>query len=137
MASEKLPKEYLQWIEEEKAIAHNQYESYKKNVGTNIPPPWLGGIQGGTFRGKTPFLRLTAAAVLILTIGTTLWVKKDAIFKPKYTEEQIALSYEHAVKTLAVCASSLSKEMGQLKKLNEIPESIDNLNELENVINNK
>ena len=128
MTKEKLPKEYLQWMEEEKNISDTAYLLFKagkqegRKAGSKVK-----GKRNKIF--KTPSIpRFAAAAVLILALGTTMWVKKDDIFKPKYTEEQIALSYEHAVKALAVCASSLSQEIGQLKKLNQIPELIDNQN---------
>ena len=137
MTSEKLPREYQQWIKDEKTISGTQYNSYKKNGGEELHPPWIGGTQGGTLRINKSFLfRLAAAAVLILAIGTTLWVKKDDIFKPKYTEEQIALSYDQTIRALAVCAKSLSGEFSQIKKLNQIPESLDELKTLKTVINN-
>ena len=76
--------------------------------------------------------------MLVLAIGTSMWVKRDIIFKsaPEYTEEQIALSYDQAVRALAVCANSLSVEINKLQNLNQIPESLDNLKKLGNIINN-
>ena len=130
MTKEKLHEEYQQWIEDEKNIAANSYNQYKSTAGTGLVPvrPWR--------TRKQSFIIRAAAAILILALGTTMWIKRDDIFKPKYTQEQIALSYEHAVKALAVCANSLSTEMNKLQKLDQIPKSIDNLKQLGNAINN-
>ena len=39
MTSEKLPKEYQQWIEEEKALSNQIFESYKKSKGKELLVP--------------------------------------------------------------------------------------------------
>lgn len=137
MTKEKLHEEYQQWIEEENKIAEDAFFHYKAQ-GSGLKAQ-LGSKAEGLrikVRGRPNFIRMAAAAVLILTLGTTMWIKRDDIFKPKYTQEQIALSYEHAVKALAVCANSLSTEMNKLQKLDQIPKSIDNLKQLGNAINN-
>lgn len=136
MTDNKLSKEYIQWIEDERAIADQAYIEFRAGKQE-------GKKAGSRFKGKsikmesrTFFLRIAAAAVLVLALGFSIWIKRDDIFKPNYSEEQIALSYEHAVKSLAVCANSLSNEINKLQKLGEISKSLENINKLENVINN-
>ena len=131
MTKDKLPQEYLQWIEEEKTISHNRYKTHKDTVGTGLVP-----VRSWQSTKRSYFLRIASAAILVLALGVSMWVKRDAIFKPKYTEEQIALSYDQTLRALALCANSLSNEMNQLDKLKQIPESIDNLKKLGTIINN-
>jgi len=131
MTKQELPKEYLQWIEDEKKLAGELYHDHKKVVGTGLVP-----VRQGRSTNRSFFLRIAAAAVLILAIGSSIWIKRDDIFGPKYSDEQITLAYEHAVKSLAVCANSLNNEMNKLQKLTEISKSLDNIKKLETVINN-
>ena len=138
MTSEKLPKEYQQWIEEEKSLSEDAYFLFKaedKRQKAKIGHKRKGISTKLSY--KSVILR-AAAAVLVLALGTTMWLKRDTIFKtnPNYTEEQIALSYEHAVKALTMCANSLSSEMSQIKKLDQIPESLEEIKSLKTVINN-
>jgi len=131
MTKQEVPKEYQQWLDEEKQISQNLYNDYKNVVGTGFIP-----VLPGRTTNRSFFLRFVAAAILILALGTTLWVKKDDIFKPNYTKEQIALSYDQTLRALAVCANSLSSEMGNIKKINQIPESLSDIKTLKTVINN-
>ena len=93
-------------------------------------------IRSWQITNRSFIIRTAAAAILILAIGTAIFIKKDDIFKPNYTEEQIALSYDQTLRALAVCANSLSKEMNQLKNLNQISEPLDNIKKLGTVIKN-
>ncbi len=146
MDSEKLPEEYLDWIEAEKKIADEAYLILKaQGSGHRTQGAGHRAQVGQKDKGlrkkviqRSLLVRVAAAAVLVLAIGTLMWIKRDIIFKstPDYTEEQIALSYDQAVRALAVCANSLSVEMDKLQNLNQIPESLDNLKKLGNVINN-
>jgi len=137
MTKEKLPKGYLYWINAEKEAAEEAYASYKAQGRRQMAKV---GLKDNVVRIKafnnSSFLRVAAAAVLVLALGTSIWIFRDTIFKPKYTEEQIDLAYQHAVKSLAVCSNSISDEISKLQKLNEITKSLDNINKLENVINN-
>ncbi len=137
MTSEKLPEEYLQWIEDEKMIAEETYNTFKaEGRGQKAKIRFKDEELRKKVYLRPNFLRFAAAAVLILALGTTMWVKKDDIFKPKFTEEQIALSYDQTLRALAVCANSLGNEMGKIKKLNQIPESLNDIKELITLINN-
>ncbi len=133
MTKENLPKDYLEWIKEEKNLARNLYTKHKTTVGTGLVP-----VRHWRTTNRSFFIRIAAAAVLILALGTSLWLKRDAIFKssPNYTEEQIALSYDQTIRALAVCANSLSGELSQIRKLNQIPESLEEIKTLKTVINN-
>ena len=131
MTKQELPKEYMQWIQNEKKIADDLYNKHKTVVGTGLVP-----VLGRRTTKLSYFLRIAAAAVLVLALGFSVWIKRDDIFKPNYTEEQIDLAYEHAVKSLAVCANSLSSEISKLQKIGDITKSLDDINKLENVTNN-
>ncbi len=138
MTSEKLPEEYLQWIEDENKISSDLYTKYldEKTSGKDRASAPILNRKHTIIPISKSLLRFAAAAVLILALGTTMWVKKDDIFKPKFTEEQIALSYDQTLRALAVCANSLGNEMGKIKKLNQIPESLNDIKELITLINN-
>ena len=131
MTKQELPKEYLNWIDEERNIAENLYNQHKSTVGKGLVP-----FLPRQTTNRNLIVRLTAAAVLVLALGVSVWMKRDDIFKPNYSEEQIALSYDQTLRALAVCANSLKTEMTHLKNVNQIPESIDNLKKLKTVINN-
>ena len=137
MTKESLHKEYSKWIAEEKLISDEAYRKFKaqgSRLKTQVSQK--GKVLGIKFGYK--LIRFTAAAVLVLAVGTSMWIMRDSLFnsKPNYSEEQIALSYEHAVKALSVCANSLSSEMDKLQDINQIPKSFDNIKKLGNVINN-
>ena len=111
MDKENLSREYQDWIEIEKQESLQAFENYKTQQSELI-----------VRKRKTNLLQMPvfvrmAAAVLIIAMGTTIWLKRDSIFKPRFTEEQIALSYEHAKKALSVYSKSLSKEFDKLQNL--------------------
>jgi len=137
MTKDKLPQEYLQWVQDEKKITEEAFLSFKAEGRRQKAEI---SLKDKDLRKKAYlrpyFLRIASAAILVLALGVSMWVKRDAIFKPKYTEEQIALSYDQTLRALALCANSLSNEMNQLDKLKQIPESIDNLKKLGTIINN-
>ena len=138
MTKDKLPREYLQWIEDENKIASVLYSKYadeKASEKGRASAPTL-DRKPKIFHQIKPLVRVAAVAVLVLTLGVSLWIKRDDIFKPNYTEEQIALSYDQTLRALAECVNSLSKEMNQLKNLKQISEPLDNIKKLGTVINN-
>lgn len=113
MTKEKLSQEYLDWVEGEKNLSEKAYLDFKKqNPGLKVIR-----TQSSVFRNS--LTRVVAAAVLVVALGLSVWLSKDRIFdsSPKYTEEQIALSYEHTLKALAVYSSSLNKSFKKLQSL--------------------
>lgn len=113
MTKEKLSQEYLDWVEGEKNLSEKAYLDFKKqNPGLKVIR-----TQSSVFRNS--LTRVIAAAVLVVALGLSVWLSKDRIFdsSPKYTKEQIALSYEHTLKALAVYSSSLNKSFEKLQSL--------------------
>ncbi len=119
MTKEKLPQEYLEWISEEKRLSEKAYQkvSLHSSFVSRKSKPQVFSTQLSVFRiGVT---RMIAAALVVIAIGLSLWFNRDKIFSPapKYTEEQIALSFEHAVKALTAYSSSLNKGFDKLQSL--------------------
>lgn len=116
MDKEKLPKEYVEWIEAEKTLSEAAYQEYLNSK----PETQVIRAQFSVFRNS--LTRIVAAAVVVIVVGISILINKDRIFNPapKYTKEQIALSYEHAIKALTAYSSSLNKGFDKLQSLPKI-----------------
>ncbi|MEA1876097.1 MAG: hypothetical protein U9N86_04475 [Bacteroidota bacterium] len=119
MNKEEVNKEYWDWVEGEKRESQEAYQDYRKNnpkIDVFRPSSFV-FRKSSVFRKS--FTRIVAAAVLVVVLGLSVFLSRDKIFNlaPKYTEEQIALSYEHTLKTLAVYSSSLNKSFEKLQSL--------------------
>lgn len=113
MDKEKLPKEYGEWVEAEKALSELAYQEYLNSK----PETQVIRAQFSVFRNS--LTRIVAAAVVVIVVGISILINKDRIFNPapKYTEEQIALSYKHAIKALTAYSSSLNKGFDKFQSL--------------------
>lgn len=124
MDKEKLPKEYVEWIEAEKTLSEAAYQEYlnsKPELHVNRHSSLVSRKTGSkVFRNS--LTRIVAAAVVVIVVGISILINKDRIFNPapKYTKEQIALSYEHAIKALTAYSSSLNKGFDKLQSLPKI-----------------
>lgn len=128
MNKEEVNKEYWDWVEGEKNLSGKAYLDYRKDnpkidvfrhssLGNTNQKFLVFRAQSSVFRNS--LTRVIAAAVLVVALGLSVWLSKDRIFdsSPKYTKEQIALSYEHTLKALAVYSSSLNKSFEKLQSL--------------------
>ena len=104
---------YQEWVDAEKRESAKAYSRYRvSGVRKILPVP----------ERSRRIVFSTAAAILILTMGTTVWIKKDDIFKPKFSDDQIELAYEHTIKILSCYSQSLSKSFTPIKNIKlEIP----------------
>jgi hypothetical protein len=116
-------REYEIWKKEEEDRTDAAYKEYVE--GTTMSDRYLvagipdasgqAGYRVGNMRG---IVTRVAAAVLILAVGTGIWLKREAIFGSRYTEEQIELAYEHTIKILSRYSESLSSSTKPLKNIN-------------------
>ena len=113
MDKEKLPPGYQDWIETEKRESQEAYLKYLKQK----PQFQVPSLQFSVFRNT--MTRIVAAAVVVVVLSVSIWISRDKIFNtaPKYTEEQIALSYQHTIKALTAYSSSLNKGFDKIQSL--------------------
>ncbi len=107
---------YQEWINHEKREAKEAYERYKEVISHQSSDFSNLATRNSKFKLRlSPFASRIAAAILILTLGTTLWLKRSDLFGPRYTDEQIAWSYEHTLKTLALYSKNLTEGFDKLQ----------------------